>query len=249
MVTASPVVAEIAAPALRIEALVKRFGGMVVLDGVSFEVAEGAIHGVIGPNGAGKTTLFNIINGAYRATAGRVWFRGHQITNRKVHHIAALGIGRTFQVARVFKELTLLENMLVAAVPLKVPGKAARARARELLALAGLEHLADQPAVEISGGQQKLLEFVRTVMAEPALVLLDEPFSGISPALVERLLDMVRGLNRQSGTTFLLISHEMPQVAALCDSVTVLSGGRVVAAGPPDAVRQDPAFVEAYLGH
>ena len=247
--TPSPGVAEIAAPALRVEALVKRFGGLVVLDGVSFEVAEGAIHGVIGPNGAGKTTLFNIINGAYRATAGQAWFRGRAITNRKVYQIASLGIGRTFQVARVFKELTLIENLLVAVVPLGVPRAAARARAGELLALAGLEHLGDQPAVEISGGQQKLLEFVRTVMADPALVLLDEPFSGISPALVERLLEMVRGLNRQSGTTFLLISHEMPQVAALCDSVTVLSGGRVVAGGTPGEVRQDPAFVEAYLGH
>jgi branched-chain amino acid transport system ATP-binding protein len=234
---------------LEVDGLSKRFGGLVVLDGVSLAVEQGRIHGVIGPNGAGKTTLFNIINGIYRATAGRVVFKGRDITNRKVHRIAALGLGRTFQVARVFAEMTLLENLLVAAVPYRLPRAEARCRALELLELAQLDHLRDQPAIEVSGGQQKLLEFARTLMARPALVLLDEPFSGISPALIERLIEMVGALNRERGTTFLLISHEIPEVAALCELVTVLAGGKVVARGTPAEVRRDEAVIEAYLGH
>jgi branched-chain amino acid transport system ATP-binding protein len=234
---------------LEVDGLSKRFGGLVVLDGVSLAVEQGRIHGVIGPNGAGKTTLFNIINGIYRATAGRVVFKGRDITNRKVHRIAALGLGRTFQVARVFAEMTLLENLLVAAVPYRLPRAEAQCRALELLELAQLDHLRDQPAIEVSGGQQKLLEFARTLMARPALVLLDEPFSGISPALIERLIEMVGALNRERGTTFLLISHEIPEVAALCELVTVLAGGKVVARGTPAEVRRDEAVIEAYLGH
>ena len=234
---------------LEIDRLVKRFGGLVVLDGVSLGVEDGAIHGVIGPNGAGKTTLFNIVNGIYRASAGRVRFAGRDVTNRKLSQIAAQGIGRTFQVARVFREMTVLDNMLVAAVPRKIGLGEARARARELLALAKLDHLAGSPAVEISGGQQKLLEFVRTLMAEPKLVLLDEPFSGITPALVEQLMAMVRQLNAQQHMTFLLISHEIPEVAALCETVTVLAGGQVIAQGAPAEIRADAAVIEAYLGH
>ena len=233
---------------LEIDRLVKRFGGLVVLDQVSLAVEGGAIHGIIGPNGAGKTTLFNIVNGIYRASAGRVLLAGRDITNRKLSRVAALGVGRTFQVARAFREMTVLDNMLVAAVPRGLTGAKARDRARALLALAKLDGLADAPAVEISGGQQKLLEFVRTVMGEPRLVLLDEPFSGITPALVERLIAMVRTLNAEHGTTFLLISHEIPEVAALCESVTVLAGGGVIARGTPAEIRADPAVIEAYLG-
>jgi branched-chain amino acid transport system ATP-binding protein len=234
---------------LEIDRLVKRFGGLVVLDGVSLAVADGAIHGVIGPNGAGKTTLFNIINGIYRASAGRVRFAGRDVTNRKLSEIAALGLGRTFQVARVFREMTVLDNMLVAAVPRAIGLGEARARARGLLALARLDDLAEAPAVEISGGQQKLLEFVRTLMAEPRLVLLDEPFSGITPALVEQLIAIVRELNETRRTTFLLISHEIPEVAALCETVSVLAGGQVIAQGAPAEIRADAAVIEAYLGH
>ncbi len=238
-----------AGPILAVEALVKRFGGMVVLDGVSLAVEQGQIHGVIGPNGAGKTTLFNVVNGIYTASGGRVTFKGREITNRKVSEIASRGLGRTFQVARTFDEMSLLDNLVVPTIPKGMPRREAERRGLELLELAGLAELKDQVAVEISGGQKKLLEFMRTLMADPELILLDEPFGGINPALIERLTGIVTALNRDRGKTFLLISHEMPQVMRLCATVTVLAAGRTIAFGPPAEVRRDAAVIEAYLGH
>ena len=233
---------------LRLEGVSKRFGGLQVLDGVSFDVMPGSIHGVIGPNGAGKTTLFNVINGILRADSGRIVFKGVEINRMPLSRIARLSMGRTFQVARVFREMTLMDNMLVAGIPLGLSAAEARDRAQRLLAFARLDRLSDQVAIEISGGQQKLLEFVRAMMGDPALVLLDEPFNGISPALIELLIEMVVRLNREEGTTFLLISHEMPHVSYLCSTVTVLSGGRLLAQGSPAEIRDNPAVVEAYLG-
>ena len=236
------------APILTVDRLVKRFGGMVVLDGVSIAVDPGQVHGIIGPNGAGKTTLFNVINGIYVANEGTITFKGRNITNRPVNKIAALGLGRTFQVARVFDEMNLLDNMMVPTIPLKLSRRVAEERALELLELAGLLDLRDQVAIEVSGGQKKLLEFMRTMMIEPDLILLDEPFGGINPALVERLSEIVLRLNKDKGRTFLLISHEMPSVMKLCETVTVLAAGKTIAQGRPAAVREDPAVIEAYLG-
>jgi branched-chain amino acid transport system ATP-binding protein len=232
---------------LTIDRLGKRFGGNVVLDGISLEVEPGQIQGIIGPNGAGKTTLFNVINGIYTADSGSIVFKDRNITNKPVHAIAAAGIGRTFQVARVFNEMTLLENMLVPSIRTSWTRAAAQRRAHELLEMARLDHLADQPAIEISGGQKKLLEFVRTMTNDPDLILLDEPFNGISPALIEVLIDMVKALNEE-GKTFLLISHEMPHVGELCEIVWVLSAGTNIARGTPEEVRTHPAVIEAYLG-
>ena len=237
------------APILAVEALTKRFGGLTVLDRVMLEVAPGQIHGVIGPNGAGKTTLFNVINGIYTTSGGRVVFRGRNVTNSSLSRIAKLGLGRTFQVPRVFNEMSLLDNMLVPTIPRRLPRRTAEARALELLELAGLADLRHQVAIEISGGQKKLLEFMRTMMFDPKMVLLDEPFGGINPALVDRLTDIVLQLNREQGKTFLLISHEMPSVMRLCEIVTVLAAGSTIAHGKPAEVRANPAVIEAYLGH
>ena len=233
---------------LEIRNLKKRFGGNVVLNGIELDVAEGEIQGVIGPNGAGKSTLFNIINGIYSADSGSIRFRGREIANRPVYRIAQMGIGRTFQVARVFDEMTVFENMLVPTVPMSLSRAESRRRAEELLEMATLTRVRDNPAIEISGGQKKLLEFMRTMMSDPDLILLDEPFNGINPALIEVLIGIVRRLNGQ-GKTFLLISHEMPHVSDLCGTVTVLAAASNVARGTPEEVRANPAVIEAYLGH
>jgi branched-chain amino acid transport system ATP-binding protein len=234
---------------LEVDQVHKYFGGIPALHGVSLKVAKGKIHGVIGPNGAGKTTMFNVINGLYRPDEGDVIFKDRKITGAKPNKIAAMGIGRTFQVARVFNELTLMENMMVPLIPKRVSKTEGEKRASALLELAGLTPMRDQLAVEISGGQKKLLEFMRTMMADPEVILLDEPFAGVNPGLIERLIEITFELNRTREKTFLLISHDIPSVMKLCKHLTVLSAGTTIAAGESEKIRHDPAVIDAYLGH
>jgi ABC-type branched-subunit amino acid transport system ATPase component len=228
---------------LRTEAISKAFGGVRALDDCTLTVPAGSISGLIGPNGSGKTTLFNIVTGYERPDAGEVYLDGRRITSASAQRVFGLGLGRTFQLTRVFPRLTLLENMLVAA-----KGSAAdRRRARELLEFTGIGQYADALAGTLSYGQRKLLELATVLAAGPAVVLLDEPAGGVNPTLIQQLADRIRQLNAQ-GTTFLIVEHNMEFVMGLCHQVTVLDYGTVVAAGPPDIIANDPRVLDAYLG-
>jgi len=253
-------------PLLRAEQVSKSFGGVQALNGAGIEVAEGSIAGLIGPNGSGKTTLFNVITGYERVDAGEVYLAGQRITNAPPHKVFALGIGRTFQLTRIFPRLTVLENMLVAAQhqrpgeragsgrpwrarnPLaRAGGPAARRRAMELLEFTGIARHAGALADTLSYGQRKLLELAYVLVADPQLVLLDEPAGGVNPSLINHLAGRIRELNA-AGRTFLIVEHNMEFVMELCDRVTVLDYGTVVASGPPQQVRDDPRVLDAYLG-
>jgi neutral amino acid transport system ATP-binding protein len=243
--------------ALRAEGVAKAFGGVHALSGCSIEVAEGSIAGLIGPNGSGKTTLFNVITGYERVDAGEVWAADRKITNLPPQRVFALGIGRTFQLTRIFPRLTVLENMLVASQhrgsgrwrsPLaRAGGQADRRRAMELLEFTGIDGYAAALADTLSYGQRKLLELAYVLVADPAVVLLDEPAGGVNPSLIHQIAARIRDLNK-AGRTFLIVEHNMDFVMDLCDRVTVLDYGTVVAAGPPAIVRKDPRVLDAYLG-
>jgi len=211
---------------------------------VSFTLDRGRIYGLIGPNGSGKTTLFNCITGLERLDAGRVLLEGQRIEGLRPWQIARRGVGRTFQVIRVFPELTALENLLVVTSGAHA---AAQARARELLAFVKLEGLADEYAGNLSYGQQKLVEFVRMLMRDPSLILLDEPAAGVNRTLLNDLLDAVRRL-RDDGKTVLLVEHDMKVVMGLCETVFVLDHGEKIAEGPPGVIQSDERVIEAYFG-
>ncbi|MGP3956557.1 ABC transporter ATP-binding protein [Nonomuraea sp. 3N208] len=239
---------------LRTEGLSKSFGGVLAVDGASVELLEGKINGLIGPNGSGKTTFFNLITGMIKPDAGRVLYRDRDITRHSPHRIAHAGIGRTFQLCRVFPRLTVLENMLVAVRRTRLRellaglrDKGEVERARHWLRRMGIEHLEDAEARDLSYGQQKLLELAAILMAEPELVLLDEPAGGVNPALIDRIVSLVRDLNAE-GRTFLVVEHNMDMVMGMCDHVIVFDRGAPIAAGPPSVIRDDPRVLEAYLG-
>lgn len=242
--------------------LTKRFGGLCAVRDCTLRVEEGTITGLIGPNGAGKTTLFNLITGFYHPDSGRVVFQGTDTTRCPPHQSFRRGLYRTFQIPRVFGEMTVLENVMV--VPFGQPGEALwiplfwpkrvlrteaalRDKAMEVLRVVELDHLAGELAKNLSGGQKKLLELARALMAEPRLVLLDEPGAGVNPTLMAKLADRIRGL-ADRGITVFLIEHDMDLVMSLCDPIIVMSEGRVLTAGSPDSVRLDPQVIAAYLG-
>jgi neutral amino acid transport system ATP-binding protein len=229
---------------LRTEGVYKSFGGVRALDTCTIEVAEGTVAGLIGPNGSGKTTLFNVITGYDKADAGEVYLADRKITNSAPDKVFALGIGRTFQLTRIFPRLTVMENMLVASQHSRA---GARKRAMEQLEFVGIAGYHDALAGTLSYGQRKLLELAYVLVADPAIVLLDEPAGGVNLSLVNHIVDRIRELNA-AGKTFLIVEHNMEFVMGLCDQVTVLDSGTVVAVGPPDIVRTDRRVLDAYLG-
>jgi branched-chain amino acid transport system ATP-binding protein len=250
-------------PLLRVEGLTKRFGGVRAVDGCSLAVRPGTITGLIGPNGAGKTTLFNLLTGFISPDAGRVLLRGADVTGLPPYEMFRRRVCRTFQIPREFKDLTVLENLMVVPgrqvgerlwTPWLQPGRvrrqerALREQALEVLRLLNLEDHRDAPAWTLSGGQKKLLELARTMMADPELLLLDEPGAGVNPTLMKELMRHIRWLATGRGVTVLLIEHDMDLVMTLCNPIIVMSEGRTLAEGSPDAIRRDQRVLDAYLG-
>jgi ABC-type branched-subunit amino acid transport system ATPase component len=231
---------------LRTEGVTKAFGGVHALTGCTLTARAGQITGLIGPNGSGKTTLFNVMTGYERIDAGQVFLGEQQITGAAPARVFALGVGRTFQLTRVFPRLTVLENMLVPAQRGQT-GRQQRQRALDLLAFTGIADQAHALAGTLSYGQRKLLELSYVLVADPAVVLLDEPAGGVNPTLIHHIADRIRELNKQ-GRTFLIVEHNMDFVMGLCHQVTVLDSGTVVASGPPEEIRSNPRVLDAYLG-
>ncbi|NYT78335.1 ABC transporter ATP-binding protein [Alcaligenaceae bacterium] len=247
---------------LEVKHLVRQFGGLRAVDDVSFTLRANTITGLIGPNGAGKTTLFNTIAGMHTPTSGKILFQDKSIGGLPPYRIYRLGLARTFQIPRPFAAMSVLENSMLAPIGQageyfwnnwfnrsKVRGqeRACRERAQEILAFLGLDQLAGESAKNLSGGQQKLLELARVLMADPKLILLDEPGAGVNPSLLVTIMDKLKALNSR-GVTFLIIEHNMDLVLSLCDPVLVMAQGKLILEGPPALVRSDPRVLDAYLG-
>jgi branched-chain amino acid transport system ATP-binding protein len=248
---------------LEVDEVVKRFGGIRAVDGATMKVSEGTITALIGPNGAGKTTLFNVVTGFYRGDRGSVIFDGRQVFGEAPYEIARKGMVRTFQITKALAAMPVVDNMMLAAPDqpgerfrnlILRPGavrereREVRAQAMELLGIFNLTALADDYAGTLSGGQRKLLELARALMARPKLLLLDEPMAGINPVLGKRLLDHMQRLRQEYSVTFLFIEHDMEVVMNHSDRVVVMAQGQVIAEGGPDAVRRDKRVIDAYLG-
>jgi len=241
----------------------KYFGGIKAVDGVSLDVAPRSITGLIGPNGAGKTTLFNLISGLYKPDAGEIYFKGERIDGLSLHETFKKGLCRTFQISRELKLMTVLENVMLPPrhqvgenllktwfLPSKVRGQEQelREKALEILDSVGLLHLKDEYAGNLSGGQKRLLELARVMMADPEMVLLDEIAAGVSPSERVMLADHIRRLVEERGITAFVVGHEMDFVMDLCDPVIVMDKGKKLTEGPPEEVSKDPRVLEVYLG-
>ena len=248
---------------LEVQHLVKSFGGLKAVNDCSLEVREGSITGLIGPNGAGKTTLFNIITGHYKPDRGKIFFQGDAIEGLEPHQIFKKKVYRTFQITREFSRMTVLENLMI--MPENQIGehilntwfrpssirhqeKEVRDKALEVLEFVELSGLKDEYAGSLSGGQKKLLEIARSMMADPKIVLLDEPGAGVNPTLMRKLIDNIKTLRDEKGMTFFLIEHDMNLVMNLCDPVIVMSEGTKLAEGTADEIKKDERVLEAYLG-
>ncbi|MDE2385928.1 MAG: ABC transporter ATP-binding protein [Alphaproteobacteria bacterium] len=249
-------------PAIKAQGLKLAFGGVKAVDDMAITLGRGEFLGLIGPNGAGKTTLFNMLAGTYRPQAGSILINDVEASGRDATARIGLGLGRTFQIPKPFPQMTVLENVVTGAQhqtgerlfanflrygKVKAEERAAIGRARELLDFVKLSHLAHEPARVLSGGQRKLLELARVLMADPSAILLDEPAAGVNPALLEFIISRVLALNAQ-GKSILLIEHNMDMVTRLCHRVVVMAGGRYLTEGKPAEVARNPAVVEAYLG-
>jgi branched-chain amino acid transport system ATP-binding protein len=241
---------------LRTDGVTKRFGGLTAVDDVDVRVEEGEIIGLIGPNGAGKSTLFNCITGRLDADEGSVSLLGEDVTDWPEYKIARAGLGRMFQETRVFGDMTVRKNLLVAAQEggarvgrlLGRPDSALQARTDELLAYVDLDGLADVRAGRLSFGQQKLIEFAMALMAEPEVLLMDEPAGGINPSMLENLIEYIRTANEDEQATIFLIEHNMDFVMEIADRIYVLAHGERIAEGPPASIQNDQRVLDAYLG-
>ena len=247
-------------PILSVSRLGMRFGGLRAVDGLDLSVERHAIHGLIGPNGAGKTTTFNLISGFYAPTEGEVRFKGEKISGLKMHEVARRGVVRTFQHSTLFAEMTVLENALVgthtAHRPRIFPAifgldhdsrRASLDKARSALEFFGLEAFAGQRAGDLSHGHQRALGMAVAMAAEPEIVLLDEPFTGMNPEETNAMMALMRKL-RDSGVTILIVEHDMRAIMGLCDRITVMNFGKLLTAGAPHEIRAHPEVIEAYLG-
>ena len=251
-------------PMIRVDNLSKHFGGLRAVDHATLEIAAGSITGLIGPNGAGKTTLFNTIAGVYEPTEGRVYLDGEEITGLRPHELFARGLLRTFQIAHEFGRLSVIENLMM--VPPRQSGenllnawfrrdlvereeRAVRERAMQVIDFLNLDHIANELAGNLSGGQKKLLELGRTMMVDAKVVFLDEVGAGVNRTLLREIGDAILKLNREQNYTFCMIEHDMDFISRLCDPVICMAEGAVLACGTADEIKRNEEVIEAYLGH